>query len=97
MVLSGQRGRSIRIGKICPACQPVPSGPYAASSTTWFSALFERVDVPARYKICSQGGVALYLYCLLEGRVSLQYKPYDGPRIHAYADCTMEMCSAGRR
>lgn len=45
------------------------------------SALFERVDVPARHKICSQGGVALYLYCVLEGEVSLQYKPYDGPRI----------------
>ena len=45
------------------------------------SVLFERVDVPARSKICSQGGVAIYLYCLLEGGISLQYKPYDGPRI----------------
>jgi CRP-like cAMP-binding protein len=42
---------------------------------------FRRVDVPARSKICSQGGVAIYLYCLLEGGISLQYKPYDGPRI----------------
>jgi len=45
------------------------------------SVLFERVDVPARTKICSQGGVAIYLYCLLEGGITLQYKPYDGPRI----------------
>jgi CRP-like cAMP-binding protein len=45
------------------------------------SVLFERVDVPARSKICSQGGVATYLYCLLEGGITLQYKPYDGPRI----------------
>jgi CRP-like cAMP-binding protein len=45
------------------------------------SVLFERVDVPARSKICSQGEVAIYLYCLLEGGISLQYKPYDGPRI----------------
>jgi CRP-like cAMP-binding protein len=45
------------------------------------SVLFERVDVPARSKICRQGGVAIYLYCLLEGGISLEYKPYDGPRI----------------
>jgi CRP-like cAMP-binding protein len=45
------------------------------------SVLFDRVEVPARTKICRQGGVAIYLYCLLEGGISLQYKPYDGPRI----------------
>jgi CRP-like cAMP-binding protein len=45
------------------------------------SVLFERVDVPPHTKICSQGGVAIYLYCLLDGGISLQYKPYDGPRI----------------
>jgi len=45
------------------------------------SSLFERVDLPAGARICTQGSVAIYLYCLLQGAVSLLYKPHDGPRI----------------
>lgn len=45
------------------------------------SALFDRVELPARTAICRQGEPADYMYVLLQGNVSLRYKPYDGPRI----------------
>lgn len=59
-----------------PFLQDLPPG-----ESEVVASLFERIEVPVRARICSQGGVAIYLYCLLEGGVSLQYKPYDGPRI----------------
>ena len=45
------------------------------------SALFEQVRVPARTAICQQGEPAVYMYFVMEGNVSIRYKPYDGPRI----------------
>ena len=45
------------------------------------SALFSRVELPPRTPICRQGEPAVYMYFLLEGHVSIRYKPYDGPRI----------------
>lgn len=45
------------------------------------SALFEHVSFPARTAICKQGEAAIYLYLLVEGRVTIRYKPYDGPKI----------------
>jgi len=45
------------------------------------SALFDRVELPARTTICQQGEPAVFMYLLLEGNVSVRYKPYDGPRI----------------
>jgi CRP-like cAMP-binding protein len=45
------------------------------------SALFTRVSLPPRTPICRQGAAALHMYFLLEGNVTIRYKPYDGPRI----------------
>lgn len=45
------------------------------------SPILERIQAPAHTPICRQGDAALYLYLLLDGNVSLRYKPYDGPRI----------------
>jgi len=45
------------------------------------SALFERLELPARTTICRQGEPALYMFFLLAGNVSVRYKPYDGPLI----------------
>jgi CRP-like cAMP-binding protein len=45
------------------------------------SALFERIELPARSVICKQGERASYMYFLLHGKVSVRYKPHDGPRI----------------
>jgi len=43
--------------------------------------LLEQFSVPARRVIFEQGDEATHLYLLLRGRVAIQYKPYDGPRI----------------
>ena len=45
------------------------------------SPLFDRIELPARSVMCRQGEAAVYMYLLLEGNVSIRYKPYDGPRI----------------
>lgn len=45
------------------------------------SSLFEPFAVPARAVIVKQGETAAYLYLILRGKVSIRYKPYDGPRI----------------
>jgi CRP-like cAMP-binding protein len=45
------------------------------------SALFDRFDAPAGTVICQQGEPPLYMYLLLDGKVDLRYKPYDGPSI----------------
>jgi CRP/FNR family cyclic AMP-dependent transcriptional regulator len=45
------------------------------------SALFEQVSIAPRTLICRQGDKATFLYLLLEGKVVIRYKPYDGPRI----------------
>ena len=43
--------------------------------------LFEPFTVPSRTVIFKQGDEAAYLYLILQGRVSILYKPYDGPKI----------------
>lgn len=45
------------------------------------SAVFEDISLPARSVICRQGELAAHMYLLMEGRVTIRYKPYDGPRI----------------
>jgi CRP-like cAMP-binding protein len=44
--------------------------------------LFERYTCPAGTVIFEQGDPAVYLYLLLRGTVTIQYKPYDGPVIN---------------
>ncbi len=43
--------------------------------------LFAPFDAPARREVFKQGDDATFLYLILEGKVYLRYKPYDGPRI----------------
>ncbi len=43
--------------------------------------LFEPFTIPAGATIFKQGDVATYLYVVQRGRVTIQYKPYDGPII----------------
>lgn len=43
--------------------------------------LFEAITVPAGLAIFKQGDRATYLYVVQRGRVTIQYKPYDGPII----------------
>ncbi len=43
--------------------------------------LFERFTCAPGMVIFEQGTPATYLYLLLKGEVSIQYKPYDGPVI----------------
>lgn len=43
--------------------------------------LFEAVTAPAGASIFRQGDEAIYLYVVQRGRVTIQYKPYDGPII----------------
>ncbi len=43
--------------------------------------LFEPVTVQGGTVIFKQGDEALYLYVILHGSVTIQYKPYDGPMI----------------
>jgi CRP-like cAMP-binding protein len=43
--------------------------------------LFEPFTIPSRKVIFKQGDEAVYLYIILQGRVSIEYKPYDGPKI----------------
>jgi CRP-like cAMP-binding protein len=43
--------------------------------------LFESMTVPAGSTIFKQGEKAVYLYVVQHGRVTIQYKPYDGPMI----------------
>lgn len=43
--------------------------------------LFEAITVPAGLAIFKQGDRATYLYVVQRGRVTIQYKPYDGPMI----------------
>jgi CRP/FNR family cyclic AMP-dependent transcriptional regulator len=45
------------------------------------SRLLEPLGVPARTAIVRQGEAAQYVYLIVEGHVTLRYKPYDGPRI----------------
>lgn len=45
------------------------------------SPLFEPFTVPARTVIFKQGDEATHLYIILHGRVAIEYKPYDGPKI----------------
>ncbi len=43
--------------------------------------LFEPIEAAARAVIVKQGEHAEYLYLIMDGKVSLRYKPYDGPKI----------------
>ncbi len=43
--------------------------------------LFEVITVPTGATIFKQGDKATYLYVVQRGRVTIQYKPYDGPMI----------------
>ncbi len=50
--------------------------------------LFEHYTSPEEAVVFEQGGPAIYLYLLIQGDVSIRYKPYDGPpitltRLHA--------------
>jgi len=44
-----------------------------------FAPLFERCACPAGTVIFEQGAPASHLYLLLQGTVTVRYKPYDGP------------------
>ncbi len=43
--------------------------------------LFEPFEGAAHTVLIRQGDPATYLYLIVEGRISLRYKPYDGPKI----------------
>ncbi len=43
--------------------------------------LFEPVEAAARGVIVRQGEQADFFYLILDGKVDLRYKPYDGPKI----------------
>ena len=46
-----------------------------------FSALFVPAHLARGQTIFRQGDSAAYMYLLMDGDVSILYKPYDGPRI----------------
>ena len=43
--------------------------------------LFESITAPNGTLIFNQGDEATHLYIILQGRVAIIYKPYDGPKI----------------
>jgi CRP-like cAMP-binding protein len=43
--------------------------------------LFEPFTAPSGTVLFKQGDEAAYLYIILQGRVAIEYKPYDGPKI----------------
>jgi CRP-like cAMP-binding protein len=43
--------------------------------------LFESLTVPGETVIFKQGDAATYLYIIMQGRIAIEYKPYDGPKI----------------
>jgi CRP-like cAMP-binding protein len=45
------------------------------------ASLFVPVEFPVNRIIFHQGEAALYMYLLVEGEVSIRYKPEDGPQI----------------
>ena len=45
------------------------------------AALFVPMELPARGLIFRQGQDASFVYLLVEGGVSIRYKPYDGPKM----------------
>jgi CRP-like cAMP-binding protein len=45
------------------------------------SPLFVPTELPAGQAIFHQGDAATHMYLLVDGSVSILYKPYDGPRI----------------
>jgi len=44
-------------------------------------SLFEQFACPSDLVIFEQGTPATYLYLIIQGEVSIRYKPYDGPVI----------------
>ena len=44
-------------------------------------SLFEYKEIPAGQIVFSQGAEATHLYILLTGKLSIRYKPYDGPAL----------------
>ncbi|MBI3738429.1 MAG: cyclic nucleotide-binding domain-containing protein [Chloroflexi bacterium] len=43
--------------------------------------LFETFSAPAGTTIFERGDKAVHLYLIVRGKVGIQYKPYDGPKI----------------
>ena len=73
----GRKGTMIRTS--------MPDNPFLQGLTSeqhsLLAALFEPVELPGRAVIFRQGQEAVFMYLLVEGGVSVRYKPYDGPRI----------------
>ncbi len=53
----------------------------ASDQLALLEPLFESYKCPPDTTIFEQGDLAEYLYLILEGSVSIRYKPYDGPPI----------------
>lgn len=45
------------------------------------AGLFVRIELPPRTYVFQQGEPATHMYVLVDGNISIRYKPYDGPRI----------------
>ena len=77
---SGAPERKVTIIQTC-----MPEIPFLQDLTPeqhdLLAALFVPVELPGRSVIFRQGQEAAFMYLLVEGGVSLRYKPYDGPRI----------------
>ncbi len=52
-----------------------------AEEYSLLEGLFEPFEAAAHTLLIKQGESATYLYLIVEGRISLRYKPYDGPKI----------------
>jgi CRP-like cAMP-binding protein len=65
--------------------QALPENPFFRGLTSeqlnLIVPLFVRFSVPAGTAIFKQGDKALHLFLIVNGAVTIQYKPYDGPMI----------------
>jgi CRP-like cAMP-binding protein len=52
---------------------------FSQDQVEYLSPIMDRVEYHSGQKIFSQGDRADYLYFIIEGRVSIQFKPEDGP------------------
>lgn len=53
----------------------------SADQVSMLTAVFEKFSCQPGTVIFEQGDPAHYLYLILNGKVVISYKPYDGPRI----------------
>jgi CRP-like cAMP-binding protein len=53
----------------------------APTQIVLLKSLFEQFTCPADVVVFEQGTPAIYLYLIIQGEVSIRYKPYDGPII----------------